>query len=223
MLYQNRAHTFLKAKGAELPSRLGLNEFFYNFLVVFHWIDPPKNSQKFVEKAHYPESTPLKISIRTHSIPAWAPCLPMIWVESLSMLVSKFEEVLCVIESRIYAWFNRKWLGIEPIRFKILLYLQQNLHMLKFCINKELKSIFFNLELEILFRKIMNHYSPRPFLAIWIYSNSKNRDVLIISKSCLLICNGQFYLNSTIFGDFIAIFAKKTMWYLLFIVVSIHK
>ena len=40
------------------------------FLVVFHWIDPPKNSQSFVEKAYYPDATPLKISIRTHSIPA---------------------------------------------------------------------------------------------------------------------------------------------------------
>ena len=39
--------------------------------VVFHWIDPPKNSQNFLEKAHYPDATPLKISIRTHSIPAW--------------------------------------------------------------------------------------------------------------------------------------------------------
>ena len=42
-----------------------------NFLAVFHWIDPPKSSQNFVEKAHYPDATPLKISIRTHSIPAW--------------------------------------------------------------------------------------------------------------------------------------------------------
>ena len=39
--------------------------------MVFQWIDPPKNSQNFVEKAHYPNATPLKISIRTHSIPAW--------------------------------------------------------------------------------------------------------------------------------------------------------
>ena len=39
-------------------------------LVEFHWIDHPKNSQNFVEKAHYPYATPLKIS-RTHSIPAW--------------------------------------------------------------------------------------------------------------------------------------------------------
>ena len=30
-----------------------------NFLVEFHWIDPPKNSQNFVEKAHYPDATPL--------------------------------------------------------------------------------------------------------------------------------------------------------------------
>ena len=37
----------------------------------FHWIDVPKNSQNFVEKAHYPDSTPLKNSIWTHSIPAW--------------------------------------------------------------------------------------------------------------------------------------------------------
>ena len=50
------------------PTRLGLNEF---FLVVFHCIDPPKSSQNFVEKAHYPDATPLKISIRTHSIQAW--------------------------------------------------------------------------------------------------------------------------------------------------------
>ena len=35
-----------------------------NFLVVFHWIDPPKDSQNFVEKAHYPDATPLKISTR---------------------------------------------------------------------------------------------------------------------------------------------------------------
>ena len=35
----------------------------------FHWIDPPKISQNFVEKAHYPDATPLKNSIRTHSIP----------------------------------------------------------------------------------------------------------------------------------------------------------
>ena len=52
-------------------SRLGLNEFFLKFLMVFHWIDPRKNSQNFVEKAHYPDATPLKISIRTHSIPAF--------------------------------------------------------------------------------------------------------------------------------------------------------
>ena len=32
---------------------------------------PPKNGQTFAEKAHYPNATPLKISIRTHSIPAW--------------------------------------------------------------------------------------------------------------------------------------------------------
>ena len=51
--------------------RLGLNELFWKFLVVFHWIDPPKNSQNFVENAHYPDATPLKISIRTHSNPAW--------------------------------------------------------------------------------------------------------------------------------------------------------
>ena len=37
-------------------------------LVEFYWIDPPKNSQNFVEKAHYPDATLLKISIRTHSI-----------------------------------------------------------------------------------------------------------------------------------------------------------
>ena len=48
--------------------------FARNFLVVFHWIDPPNNSQNFLEKAHYPNATPLKISIRTHSIPA---CLPL--------------------------------------------------------------------------------------------------------------------------------------------------
>ena len=48
-----------------------MNEFFLKFLVVFHWIDPPKNSQNFVEKAYYPDATPLKIYIRTHSIPAW--------------------------------------------------------------------------------------------------------------------------------------------------------
>ena len=54
-------------------NRLGLNEFFWKFLVEFHWIEPPKNSQNFVEKpkkTHYPDATPLKISIRTHSIPA---------------------------------------------------------------------------------------------------------------------------------------------------------
>ena len=34
--------------------RLGLNEFFYKFLVEFHCIDPPKDSQNFVEKAHIP-------------------------------------------------------------------------------------------------------------------------------------------------------------------------
>ena len=28
--------------------------------MVFHWIDPPKNSQNFVEKALYPDETPLK-------------------------------------------------------------------------------------------------------------------------------------------------------------------
>ena len=27
---------------------------------MFHWIDPPKNSQNFVEKAHNPDATPLK-------------------------------------------------------------------------------------------------------------------------------------------------------------------
>ena len=30
-------------------------------------MNPPKNSQNFEEKAHYPDATPLK---RTHSIPA---------------------------------------------------------------------------------------------------------------------------------------------------------
>ena len=51
--------------------RLGLNEFFLKFLVVFHWIDPPKNSQNFAEKSHYPYAIALKISLRTHSNPAW--------------------------------------------------------------------------------------------------------------------------------------------------------
>ena len=51
--------------------RLGLNEFFKKFLVVLHWIDPPKNSQNFVEKAYFPDTTPLNISWRTHSILAW--------------------------------------------------------------------------------------------------------------------------------------------------------
>ena len=45
-------------------------------LVVFHWIDPPKNSQNFVEKAHYSDTTPLKISIRNHSIPV---CFDIWW------------------------------------------------------------------------------------------------------------------------------------------------
>ena len=54
------------------PNRLGLNEFFLKFLVIFHWIDHPKNSQTFVEKVNNPDATPLKISIRTHSIPAWS-------------------------------------------------------------------------------------------------------------------------------------------------------
>ena len=51
-------------------NRLGLNEFFKKFLVVFLLIDPPKISQNFAENAHYPDATRLKISIRTHSIPA---------------------------------------------------------------------------------------------------------------------------------------------------------
>ena len=33
-------------------------------MVFLHLIDLPKNSQNFVEKAHYPDATPLKISIR---------------------------------------------------------------------------------------------------------------------------------------------------------------
>ena len=33
-------------------------------------MDPSKNSQNFVEKAHYPDASQLKISIKTHSIPA---------------------------------------------------------------------------------------------------------------------------------------------------------
>ena len=46
--------------------RLGLNEFFQRFLVVslvFHWIDTPKNSQNFVEKAlsPIPDATQKKI------------------------------------------------------------------------------------------------------------------------------------------------------------------
>ena len=49
---------------AVLWPRLGLNEFFSKFLVEFHWID-------FEETGHYPDAPPLKISIRTHSIPAW--------------------------------------------------------------------------------------------------------------------------------------------------------
>ena len=36
--------------------RLALNETFCKVLVVFHRIDPPKNSQNFVEKAHYPDA-----------------------------------------------------------------------------------------------------------------------------------------------------------------------
>ena len=40
-------------------------------LVVFHWIDSPKNSQIFVENTHYPIATPKKIFlIRTHPMPA---------------------------------------------------------------------------------------------------------------------------------------------------------
>ena len=47
---------------------------------MYHWIDPPKNSQNFVEKAHYFDTTPLNFFIRTHSIPAciWTCFVPII-------------------------------------------------------------------------------------------------------------------------------------------------
>ena len=47
-----------------------VDSHFTRFLFM-HGIEyPPKNSQIFVENAHYPNATPLNISIRTHSIPA---------------------------------------------------------------------------------------------------------------------------------------------------------
>ena len=45
---------------------------FYWCFIEWTLLKVPKN---FVEKAYYPDATPLKISIRTHSIPAW-PLLP---------------------------------------------------------------------------------------------------------------------------------------------------
>ena len=38
---------------------------------------------------------------------------------------------------------------------------------------------------------------------------------LKVLAELMAICNGQLYLNRTIFGDFIAIFEKKTMIFLL--------
>ena len=57
--------------------------------------DVPKNSQNFVEKAHYPNATPLKISIRTHSIPA---CFEAGRVQPFFQTVNKFH-CYCVLHN----------------------------------------------------------------------------------------------------------------------------
>ena len=66
----------------------------------FHWKDPPKDSQNFLEIAHNPNETPLKISIRTHSIPAW-----VIWYvtfERYIMQSSRDVYVLWFISFNLY-------------------------------------------------------------------------------------------------------------------------
>ena len=64
------AHVF-KENQTDVLERIYIKNTKARILVLSHWINPPKNSQDFVEKAHYPDATPLRISIRTHSIPAW--------------------------------------------------------------------------------------------------------------------------------------------------------
>ena len=71
---------------------------------MFHLIDPPpENSQYFVEIAHYPDATPLKISIRTHSIPAWS--------EDIYLFVDKVCEGVKNVKNVFYEWPSYVILG----------------------------------------------------------------------------------------------------------------
>ena len=78
-------------------------------------IDPPKNSQNFVEKAHYPNATPLKISIRTHSIPAWQ----MLYKENERFLTESFYQTYRPVREQDFKATYLKIISIMLICCKI--------------------------------------------------------------------------------------------------------